>query len=70
MPLIDHTNYSANLKESTSPRGSAPNGNVYFDTASKRIQLIGVDELATVNFGAGAVANPLTNFDGITLLAL
>jgi hypothetical protein len=68
--LIDHTNFSTNLKESTSPRGSTPDGNVYFDVANNEIQLIGVDELAQVNFGAGLVDNPLTNFDGITLRAL
>lgn len=70
MALIDHTNFATTLKESTNPRGSAPNGNVYFDTASNEIQLIGVDELATVDFGSGAVANPLTNFDGVTMRAL
>lgn len=70
MAYIDHTNYSTTLKESTNPRGAAPNGNVYFDVANNEIQLIGVDELATVDFGAGAVANPLSNFDGITLRAL
>ena len=70
MAYIDHTNYSTTLKESTNPRGAAPNGNVYFDVANNKIQLIGVDELATVDFGAGAVANPLSNFDGITLRAL
>lgn len=70
MAYIDHTNYSTTLKESTNPRGSSPNGNVYFDVANNEIQLIGVDELAQVNFGAGLVANPLTNFDGITLRAL
>ena len=70
MAYIDHTNYPTTLKESTNPRGAAPNGNVYFDVANNKIQLIGVDELATVDFGAGAVANPLSNFDGITLRAL
>lgn len=68
--LIDHTNFATLLKESTSPRGSAPNGNVYFDTANNRIQLIGANELATVNFGAGPVTNPLNNFDGVTMRAL
>ena len=70
MALIDHTNYSTTLKESTNPRGSSPNGNIYFDVANNEIQLIGVDELALVNFGAGNVANPLTNFDGVTMRAL
>lgn len=70
MALIDHTNYSTNLKESTTARGSTPNGNVYFDVANNEIQLIGVNELATVDFGGGAVTNPLNNTDGITMRAL
>lgn len=70
MALIDHTNYSTTLKQSTNPRGSSPNGNVYFDTANNEIQLIGVNELATVDFGSGAVTNPLNNTDGITMRAL
>lgn len=70
MALIDHTNFAANLKQSTNPRGSSPNGNVYFDSANNEIQLIGVNELATVDFGGGPVANPLNNFDGITMRAL
>jgi hypothetical protein len=70
MSLIDHTNYSTTLKQSTTARGATPNGNVYFDVANNEIQLIGVDELATVDFGAGAVANPLNNADGITMRAL
>jgi hypothetical protein len=70
MALIDHTNYATTLKESTNPRGSTPNGNVYFDAANNEIQLIGVNELATVDFGSGPVTNPLNNTDGITLRAL
>lgn len=70
MALIDHTNYLTTLKESTNPRGSSPNGNVYFDSANNELQLIGVNELATVDFGSGPVTNPLNNFDGITLRAL
>ena len=70
MTYIDHTNYSTLLKQSTNAAGSSPNGNVYFDVANDRVQLIGVDELATVDFGSGAVANPLTAFDGITMRAI
>lgn len=70
MALIDHTNFATTLKQSTTARGATPNGNVYFDVANNKIQLIGVDELPTVNFGAGAVTNPLNNSDGITLRAL
>jgi hypothetical protein len=74
MTFIDHTNFSSLLKESTNPRGSAPNGNVYFDVANNEIQLIGVNELATIDLtaqGGGATdTNPLNNFDGITMRAL
>jgi hypothetical protein len=68
--LIDHTNYTTTLKQSTNPRGSSPNGNVYFDKTNGKIQLIGVDELATIDFGDGLVPNPLNIFDGLTLRAL
>lgn len=58
-------NLAANLlKESTNPRGSAPDGNIYFDLTSGEIQIITVDELATVDFGGGAVANPAINSGG------
>lgn len=70
MTMITHLNYDTLLKESTTARGATPNGNVYFDVANNEIQLIGADELATVDFGAGAVTNPLNNADGITLRAL
>ncbi len=70
MAYIDHTNFSSTLKESTNPRGSSPNGNVYFDTASNKIQLIWAHQQPTVDFGAGAVPNPLVITDGITLRAL
>lgn len=70
MTQITHANFASLLKESTNPAGSSPNGNFYFDTANNQIQLIGVDELAMVDFGAGAVTNPLNDFDGITLRAL
>jgi hypothetical protein len=70
MALIDHTNFSTTLKQSTQPRGGAPDGNVYYNTTTRRIELIGVDELATVDFGGGPVTNPLNSFDGITLRAL
>jgi hypothetical protein len=69
MPLITHLNLNQ-LRQSDNPAGSSPNGNIYFDTANNRIQLIGVNELATVDLGAGMVANPLTNADGITMRAL
>lgn len=58
-------NLAANmLQESTNPRGSSPNGNIYFDLTNGEIQLITSDELATVNFGGGPIANPLVNAGG------
>jgi hypothetical protein len=74
--LIDETNFKQFLKQSTNARGSAPDGNIYFDDANDRIQLIGVDELATFDHtgldpaGGASDANQLTNFDGITLRGL
>lgn len=68
--LITHLNFAANLKQSTNPRGSAPNGNIYFNQATSELELITADQLATVDFGAGSVANPLTAVDGVTLRAL
>jgi len=70
MTRIDHTNYDTLLKQSTNPRGASPDGNVYFDLAGNEIQLIGVDELALIDFGGGPVTNPLNNTDGITLRGL
>ena len=70
MAYIDHTNFSTTLKESTTARGATPNGNVYFDVANNKIQLIWAHQQATVDFGSGAVANPLVFADGITMRAL
>src|SRR3990167_3578846 len=70
MTLIDHTNYTTTLQQSTQSRAATPDGNVYFDTTTNEIQLMGVDELATVDFGGGPVTNPLNNSDGITMRAL
>lgn len=67
MTLINETNYDTLLYQSTNPRGSTPDGNVYFDVENNEIQLIGVDELATI---PGHGANQLTNADGITLRGL
>lgn len=58
-------NLAANLlKESTNPRGSSPDGNIYFDLSTGEIQVITADELAQVDFGGGNVANPLLNSGG------
>lgn len=70
MAKIDHTNWSTTLKKSTTARGSTPNGNVYFNHTSGELELITAEQLATVDFGAGPVANPLIRFDGVTARAL
>lgn len=68
--FITRDNYSSLLVRSTNPRGSVPDGNVYFDTANDRIQLITLSELATVDLGSGLEANPLTSTTKIQALAL
>lgn len=68
--LITHLNFETTLKQSTQGRTGTPDGNVFFDTANKKIQLIWAHELAQIDFGAGLVANPLVYADGITMRAL
>jgi hypothetical protein len=81
MALIDLSNYATLLNQSTTGgRSGTPNGNVYFDVANGRIELITVEEQATViitdtthpNYtdGTTPIANPLTEDDGIKLEAL
>jgi len=67
---ITRDNYTTLLKRSTNPRGSSPNGNVYFDTTNDKIQLITADELATIDFGSGAETNPMTSAFKVQALAL
>jgi len=57
------------LKQSTQSRSATPDGNIYFNPDGT-LELITVEELATVDFGGGAVANPLTNADGISMIML
>lgn len=68
--LIDATNFDTLLVQSTQGRAGTPDGNIYFDTANDRIEIITAEELANVDLGSGAEANPLTNALGITLQAL
>ena len=71
MALIDHTNYSTTLKQSTNPRGSVPDGNVYFDSANNLLDFITYEDgLTQINFGAGLVPNPLHDADGLTMRAI
>lgn len=68
--LIDLSNYSTLLKQSTQSRSGIPDGNIYFDTANGRIELITKEELAKVNLGGGLEDNPLANQEGIKFEAL
>ncbi len=68
--LIDLSNYNTMLVQSTQGRSGTPDGNIFFDVANGRIEIITLEELATVNLGSGLEANPLTNQDGIKLEAL
>ena len=68
--LIDLTNYDTLLVQSTQGRAGTPDGNIFFDVANGRIELITLGELATVDLGGGLEANPLTNVLGIKMEAL
>ena len=67
---ITRDNYTTLLQRSTNARGSSPDGNVYFDTANDKIQLITAAEMANIDFGSGAEANPFTHTDKLQPLAL
>jgi hypothetical protein len=78
--LIDETNFSTLLVESSQGRSGTPDGNFFFDSDNDRIQLIGDDELENIIItdtahpaytdGVTPVANELNNFSGITLRGL
>jgi hypothetical protein len=68
--LIDETNYSTLLVQSTQSRSGTPDGNIFYDTTTGQIEIITAEELANVDLGSGSEANPLTNELGITLRAL
>jgi len=70
MATIDLSNYATTLKQSSVGRSGTPDGNIYFDKVNGKIEFIPVEELATVDFGGGAVANPLTTQDGIKFEAI
>ena len=70
MATVTIDNFTTTLKQSTQGRAGTPDGNIYFDYANDLIEIITVEDLATVDFGGGAVANPLTDYDGITDQAL
>ncbi len=68
--LITLDNYSTLLVQSTQGRAGVPDGNIYFNLATGEIEIITLSELATVDLGLGAEANPLTDVLGVTLGAL
>lgn len=57
------------LKQSAQPSDNTPDGNVYFDVATKEIELIDINVLGTIDYGTGSVANKLST-DGSALQAL
>jgi hypothetical protein len=69
MAIIDLTNQATTLVQSTQGRAGTPDGNVYFDKAAGKMELIPVEELATLDLtsvgGGVADANPLSTQDGI-----
>ena len=67
---ITLANFATLLVQSAQGRAGTPDGNIYFDQANDRIEIITAEELANVDLGSGSEANPLTNALGITLQAL
>ena len=74
MVIIDLSNYSTTLVQSTSGRAGTPTGNVFFDKTNGKIEFIASDELATLDLtsvGGGANdPNPLSRQDGIKFEAI
>lgn len=77
MATIDLTNFDSNtlgLVQSSQSRSGTPDGNVFFDVANGRIELITVEELSLIDMtsrgGSATTPNPLSNQDGVKLEAL
>lgn len=68
--LIDHNNFSTLLVQSTQGRSGTPDGNIFFNTATGEVEIITAEDLSQVDLGSGLEANPLTDYDGITMRAL
>jgi len=68
--LIDLSNFSSLLVQSTEGRSGTPDGNIFFNVATGQIEIITYEELEQVDLGSGLEDNPLTNQDGITMGAL
>jgi hypothetical protein len=69
MAIIDLTNQATTLVQSTVGRAGSPDGNIFFNKSSGLMELIPVEELATLDLtsvGGGATdPNPLSQQDGI-----
>ena len=74
MATIDLTNYDTLLVTSSVGRAGVPDGNIYWDNANKRLEIITVEEKATIDMtqhgGGAADPNPLSEDDGIKFEAL
>lgn len=74
MATIDLSNYATTLVQSSQGRAGIPDGNIFFDVANGRIEIITAEELATVNLtskgGGVSDPNPISNQDGIKMEAL
>ena len=74
MALIDLSNYDTLLVQSTVGRAGVPDGNIFFDVTNGIIEIITVEEQATIDMtqhgGGAADPNPLSEDDGIRLEAL
>ena len=77
MATIDLSNYDSatlGLVQSSESRTGTPDGNIFFDVANGRIELITREELANVDMtargGGASVQNPLTQQDGVKMEAL
>lgn len=81
MTLIDLSNYDTLLNQSTTGgRSATPNGNIYFDIVNGILEVITVEEQATVTItdtthpsytdGSTPITNPLSEDDGIKLEAI
>ncbi len=74
MALIDLSNYDSSLVQSSDSRAGTPDGNIFFDVANGRLEIITFEELTPIDLSSkgGGVTdpNPLSNQDGIRFEAL
>lgn len=74
MALIDLSNYDTLLVTSSVGRAGTPDGNIFWDSANKILEIITVEEQATIDMtshgGGASDPNPLSEQDGIRLEAI